>query len=164
MEETLVSPRPTIRHAGEGKSVHAFGSEALFMLTAEDSEGKLTLGFSIVPPGGGPPPHRQLAEDELFIIVEGRYSILTTDRWTEVGPGAVVYLPRGTLHTFRNVGDTPSRHWVLTTHSGFETFYARCAEVFAPGGPPDFKRLAEISREHGIEFVPPGAGDSHGTN
>jgi quercetin dioxygenase-like cupin family protein len=162
MEETLVGPQPTIRHAGEGKSVQAFGSETLFMLTGDDSEGKLTLGLSIVPPGGGPPPHRQLAEDELFIIIEGRYSILASDRWTEVGPGAVVYLPRGTLHTFRNIGDTPSRHWVLTTPSGFETFYARSAEVFALAGPPDFKRLMEISREHGIEFAPPSEGTSEG--
>lgn len=129
MEETLMGSQATIRHAGEGKSVHAFGSEVHFMLTSSDSEGELTLGISIVPPGGGPPPHRQIAEDELFIIIVGRYSILANDRWTEVGPGAVVYLPHGALHTFRNIGDTPSRHWVLTTPSGFETFYARCSEV-----------------------------------
>jgi quercetin dioxygenase-like cupin family protein len=154
MEETLVGPQATIRHAGEGKSVRAFGAETLFILTADDSGGKLTLGVSAVPPGDGPPPHTHLAEDELFIIIEGKYSFLTTDRWTEAGPGAVVYLPRGTLHTFRNIGDTPSKHWVLTTPSGFETFYSRCAEVFASPGPPDFKRIAEISREHGIEFAP----------
>jgi quercetin dioxygenase-like cupin family protein len=152
---TVAKPQATIRHAGEGRSVHAFGAEALFMLTADDTDGKLTLGFSSVPPGDGPPPHTHFAEDELFIVIEGRYNFLTTDRWTEVGPGAVVYLPRGILHTFRNVGDTPSRHWVLTTPSGFETFYARCGEVFAAPGPPDFKRITEIGREHGIEFAPP---------
>ena len=144
---------PTIRHATDGQLVRAFGNDTLFKLTGDDTGGTLTLGLAVVPPGGGPPPHVPHADDELFIILEGRYSILAQDRWTEVGPGAVVYLPRGSVHTFRNIGDTPARHWVLTTPSGFERFYARCAEVFAQPGPPDKERLVEISREHGYEFA-----------
>ncbi len=74
---------------------------------------------------------------------------------TEVGPGAVVYLPRDNVHSFENIGDTPSRHWALLTPSGFETMYARCAEVFAGPGPPDFARIAAIGREHGYETLIP---------
>ena len=35
----------------------------------------------------------------------------------------------------------------------FETFYARCAEVFAAPGPPDFARIGAISREHGYDII-----------
>jgi mannose-6-phosphate isomerase-like protein (cupin superfamily) len=149
-DETRPEPAgaaPTIRHAGEGQAIRAFGNETLFTLTGDDTTGRLTLGLAVVPPGNGPPPHVHHADDELFIILEGRYGIFAQNQWTEVGPGAVVYLPRGSVHTFRNLGETPSRHWVLTTPSGFERFYARCGEVFAQPGPPDFQRLAEISRE-----------------
>ena len=90
MDETLVGPKATIRHAGEGKSVRAFGAETLFILTADDSGGKLTLGVSAVPPGDGPPPHTHLAEDELFIIIEGKYSFLTADRTEFAPPGAAL--------------------------------------------------------------------------
>jgi hypothetical protein len=38
------------------------------------------------------------------------------------------------------------------TPSGFETFYARCAEVFAQPGPPNFARIAAITREQGYQI------------
>jgi quercetin dioxygenase-like cupin family protein len=137
----------------DGQSVQAFGAEILFKLTAEQTAGSLTLGLSVVPAGGGPPPHVHEAEDELFLILEGDYRVCIDDKWTDAGPGSVVYLPRGCAHTFTVTGTTPGRHWVLTTPSGFERFYARCAEVFAAPGPPDFAKLASISAEHGLRFT-----------
>jgi hypothetical protein len=94
-------------------------------------------------------------EDELFLILEGRFSVLANGEWMELGPGGVGYTPRGNVHTFRNIGNTTGRFWVLTTPSGFETFFGRCSEVFSAGGPPDMPRILEICGEHGIEFVPP---------
>jgi hypothetical protein len=73
-------------------------------------------------------------------------------------PGTVVYTPRGVVHTFQNVGETPSRQLVIGTPSGFELFFSKSAEIFAAaeaGGPPDMARILAISEEHGIEFVPP---------
>jgi hypothetical protein len=71
------------------------------------------------------------------------------------GEGAVVYVPRGNVHAFRNAGATPSRMWILTTPSGFETFFGRCAEEFGKPGEPDMARVMAISAEHGIHFVAP---------
>lgn len=144
---------PAIVHGDGGTVVNAFGSAIRFMLTAEHTAGTLTLGLASVPPGDGPPPHLHEAEDELFIILEGRYSFLADGAWTEAGPGAVVYLPRGCVHTFRNAGDTTARHWVLTTPSGFESFYRKSAEVFAAAGAPDMGRVMEIAGQHGIRFA-----------
>jgi quercetin dioxygenase-like cupin family protein len=141
------------RGAGTGPSYWGPGDRYTFLVTGAQSGGAYFIMEAVVPPGGGPPPHVHHADDELFIILEGRYSILAQGQWTEVGPGAVVYLPRGSVHTFRNIGDGPARHCVLTTPSGFERFYARCAEVFTQPGPPDRERLVEISREHGYEFA-----------
>lgn len=91
---------------------------------------------------------------------EGSFRFLREDGWSEpVGAGTVVYTPRGVRHTFQNCGETPGRHWVLATPSGFETFFGRCAEVFAAAaaanGAPDIERILAISAEHGLEFVPP---------
>lgn len=144
---------PTIVQAGGGTVVDAFGSAIRFVLGPEQTAGMLTLGLATVPPGNGPPPHVHRDEDEMFIIVEGRYGVLAGGEWTEVGPGAVVYVPRGSVHTFRNVGEGPGRHWVLTTPSGFEQFYARCEAVFAAPGAPDMGGILAIAAEHGIEFA-----------
>lgn len=153
LQSATIATTPTIMHPGEGHVVDAYGSEILFKLTGEHTVGQMTLGLAVVSPGDGPPPHVHRGEDELFIIVEGRYEVLAEDRWTEVGPGAVVYLPRGCVHTFRNAGESVSRHWVLTTPSGFERFYEKSASAFAVSGAPDMARILEIASEHGIDFV-----------
>jgi quercetin dioxygenase-like cupin family protein len=154
---TSDAPRPAARivRPGEGQRVRAFGNEIEFMLTGEKTADSLTVGLATVPAGNGPPPHVHYAEDELFLILEGEYSIYLDGDWTNVGPGTVVYLPRGSVHTFRVISATPGRHWTLQTPSGFERYFERAAEVFAAPGPPDVKRLAAITAEYGAEFVPP---------
>jgi hypothetical protein len=42
---------------------------------------------------------------------------------------------------------------IMTTPSGFEKFFARCAEEFAKPGGPDMSRIAKIGEEHGIHFL-----------
>ena len=97
--------------------------------------------------------HVHHREDEIFLVIEGHISYCVNGEWTEVGPGGVVYLPRETSHSFRNIGETPSRHWIITTPSGFEVFFSRCADEFTKASPPDMGRIAEIFNEHGITLL-----------
>jgi quercetin dioxygenase-like cupin family protein len=140
---------------GEGNRVRAFGNEIEFMLSGTQTADSLTVGLASVPVGNGPPPHVHSSEDELFLIVEGEYRIYLNGDWTTVGPGSVVYLPRGSVHTFQVTGDKPGRHWTLQTPSGFERYFAQAAEIFAAPGKPDLARLAAITKEYGAEFVKP---------
>ena len=87
------------------------------------------------------------------MVQEGEMSFLVDGEWQPAGAGSVVFAPRGSVHTFRNVGETPSRMLVLTQPSGFETFFARCAEEFKQPGEPDMDRIVAISSEHGIYYV-----------
>ena len=154
-KEHTEAGRPTIVQSAEGQMLQAFGDTIQIKLGGTQTGGNLVVGLATTPPGGGPPPHVHHNEDELFLILEGRFSVLANGEWTEVGPGGVAYTPRGNVHTFRNVGDTPGRFWVLTTPCGFESFFAKCADVFSAGGPPNMPRILEICAEHGLEFVPP---------
>ena len=77
----------------------------------------------------------------------------TNGQWREAPVGSVVYAPRNSVHTFKNVGKQPSRMLVSTSPGGFETFFSRCADEFAKPGAPDMQRIVEISAEHGIHFV-----------
>jgi quercetin dioxygenase-like cupin family protein len=152
MQETMNTGTPTVMQAGEGRVVKAFGNEILFKLTRAETGGPLVLGLAMVPPGGGPPPHREPG-DEIFIIVEGRYEYVLDGERTEVGPGGVVFVPRGCAHSFKNIGDTPGRHWTINLSGDFDQLFERSAAVFAAPGPPDRARLLEIAREYGAEFV-----------
>lgn len=156
LNPTETATRPTrVIPSAEGTVLRAFGNEILFKLTAEETGGALSLGLATVPPGGAPPVHTHGRDDELFIIVDGQYEIYSDGDWHDAGPGAAVFLPRGSEHTFRVVGDKAGRHWVLTTPGGFDEFYARCAEVFAVPGPPDVARLASINADFGARIVGP---------
>ena len=148
---------PVIVQPGRGKELHAFGDVVSVMLGGTHTGGALTVMLDVTPPGGGPPPHVHSREDELFLVLEGQVSFFVEGVWTEVGVGGAVFLPKGSVHCYRNVGTTASRQWILTTPSGFEDFFARCAEEFKQAGGPDMARIVAISREYGIEYVTEGS-------
>jgi quercetin dioxygenase-like cupin family protein len=137
----------------EARVLHAFGEEVIIHLDSERTGGTLTMWTEVTPPGGGPPPHYHLNEDETFHALEGRVAFLLNEEWNEVGPGGSAFMPRSVVHTFKNVGDEPSRMLIMTTPSGFEEFFARCAEEFAKPGGADMSRIIDIGAEHGIHFV-----------
>jgi quercetin dioxygenase-like cupin family protein len=143
----------TITRQGEGRVLRAFGEQVIVHLDGKRTSGKLTMWTNITPPGGGPPPHYHLNEDETFHVLEGRVAFLVDGQWREVSPGASAFMPRGVVHTFNNVGDQPSRMLITATPSGFENFFARCAEEFAKSAKPDMARIVEFGAEHGIHFA-----------
>lgn len=150
-----ISRVATVVPTGQGRVLRAFGEEVHLLLTGEETGGSQTLWTELTPPGGGPPPHYHVHEDETLFVLEGQVSFFRDDRWQEVAPGSVAYMPRGVVHTFKNVGSGPLRMLVSTSPSGFERFFARCAEAFAQAGGPDMERIVAIGVEHGIHFLVP---------
>jgi len=136
----------------QSRVVRAYGDEVHFHLTGEQTGGNFTLFTDITPPGGGPPPHYHNHEDELFHVLEGKVDFFKDGEWVEVAPGGTVYMPKGVLHTFRNVGSTPSKLLIRTSPSGFEQFFERSQAEFEREGGPDMKRILQIGAEHGIHF------------
>ena len=146
--------RPIIVQPGAGKDLD-FGPAGIssVMLSGEQTGGTLAILFNTEVGEGGPPPHVHANEDELFLVVDGHYRFFVEGRWTDVGVGGVVYLPRGTVHAYQHIGSGTGRLWIITTPAGFERFFARyAAEVTNPAG-PDMNRIVEISREHGIAYI-----------
>ena len=137
----------------DARVLRAFGEEMTILLDGERTGGKLTMWTEVTPPGAGPPSHYHSSEDETFHVLEGRVAFLVNGDWQEVRPGGAAFMPRGVVHTFKNVGDQPCRVLVMTTPSGFENFFTRCAEEFAKPGGPDMSRIMEIGVEHGIHFL-----------
>jgi quercetin dioxygenase-like cupin family protein len=125
----------------------------LFHLGGGETGGRFTLFTLLTPPGGGPPPHYHSHEEEWFLPLEGQVEFFLNGAWRPVSVGSVVYLPRGAVHAFRNVGQSPLKMLGQGAPAGFETFFSRCAEEFARPGAPDMPRILEISAEHGIFFV-----------
>jgi mannose-6-phosphate isomerase-like protein (cupin superfamily) len=114
----------------------------------------------------GHPPHFHRDQDEDFYVLEGTFEFRVDDRTLECGPGTFLHLPKGTVHTFRNVGEVDGKLLVtISPAGGFEDVVEELGEPTEekspptpPSGPPDAataERLAAVASKHGIEIVLP---------
>jgi quercetin dioxygenase-like cupin family protein len=140
----MTASRPVVVQPDTGTDLYAFGEVLSVLLNSKQTDGALTLMFDLIPLGGSSPLHVHSHEDVLFLVVDGRISYFVSGDWTEVEVGGAVYLPRGNVHAYRNIGITPSHHWILSLPAGLETFFERYAEEFARLGGLDLKRIVGI--------------------
>lgn len=108
---------------GKGVSFWVLGDLYTFKATGKQTNGALTVIDQQIQPGGGPPPHIHHEEDEAFYVLEGRFSFLCGENQDVFERGAFVYIPRGTLHTFRNIGESIGKLLVTITPAGLEEFF-----------------------------------------
>lgn len=127
-------------------------------LAPEDSGGAMSIVDSVSPARSGPPRHVHHAEDEAFFILSGEVEFWLAGQRIVRGPGEAVFVPRGTEHTFRVLGDKPCRHLVILTPGGFEGFFAEMAAgQFRI--PQDMGPIGESAARHNLSFTGPPLGD-----
>ena len=61
-------------------------------------------------------PH-QHPEEEIIIVKEGFVEQFANGVTKRVGPGAVIFLASGEMHSIRNVGEAPATYHVFSWHS-----------------------------------------------
>lgn len=144
--------KPRIVTPGQGKVLHAFGDEITLLLGGAQTGGAFSMFHNKTPPGGGPPPHSHQREDEWFYPLEGDVEFFKDGCWEPAPVGSAVYMPRKSVHTFRNVGDVPLRMLIQVTPAGFEAFFEACAVEFGRPGEPSMARIGEIFEEYGLKF------------
>lgn len=91
--------------------------------TGDQTGGSLGLVRQIIAPKSGPPTHIHRAEDEFFYVVSGEFKVRLGDRIMSVPAQSVMFVPRGTAHTFENVGTEPGVLLVGVTPGGFEKMF-----------------------------------------
>lgn len=130
--ETLTAQQPyTVVAPGAGPKFWLVGDRLSFKVGQEQTGGRYTLAEAWIPPGGGPPPHVHHAEDEMFYLLEGTIQFTFEDH-TYIGKaGDAVYLPKGRVHTFKNVGTEGARFLVTATSCNFERFAAEAGYAIA---------------------------------
>ncbi len=132
--------------------IYPTGDGALtFKISAEDTGGVFAFGYSTTEPGGGPPLHTHTHEDELFVILEGTFEFTVNGDKIIANAGDVIFSPRGTQHTFKNIGETEGKTYLVVTGGNFEKFYGRYSAEVADGK-PDIEKLVGIAGEHGIRM------------
>lgn len=117
----------------------------------------MSIVDSVSPVGSGPPRHVHHKEDEAFVILTGAVEMWIDGETSTAGPGETVFIPRGTEHTFRAIGDRACRHLVILTPGGFEDFFSDMAEgQFRI--PQDMDQINQSAAHHNLEFTGPPLG------
>jgi quercetin dioxygenase-like cupin family protein len=131
------------------KTFKVLGEPIEILIPGEATGGLSTTLTQTSPPGGGPPPHSHVHEDETFYVLEGEYQFLQDGQWLKPTPGQAVYAKRGSVHTFRNVGTGTGKMLIFITPSGIEKYFE---EISSLSIPEDMARLLAISERYGISF------------
>ena len=124
------------------------------ILSPEETGGVMSIVHSQSPVGSGPPRHAHQNEDEILVMITGSCKVWIDGRERIAGQGESVFIPRGTNHSFKVVGEEPSRHLVILTPGGFEAFFAEMAAgQFRI--PEDMPAIEESAARHNLTFTGP---------
>lgn len=136
------------------------GQQVKLLATGETTDGRYALIEILMPVGvDGPPPHIHQDCDESFHVLEGEIEVLRGDTWTRLGKNGLALVPRGTLHTFRNVGHVAAQVLSVFTPCGFEKFFREMGTP-APAAitPETIGKVINLAPQVGMVIPPPPKG------
>jgi mannose-6-phosphate isomerase-like protein (cupin superfamily) len=150
---------PRLTHVG------VVGDTYTILLTGDDTAGQYSLVDMLVPPGGGPPPHRHDFE-EMFHILDGEVEVTFRGATSTLYAGQTVNVPALAPHRFHNASDRPARLLCMTTPAGLDRMFiaigdrlpTRTSPAPVLGGDELGRRIgaaADLAAELGIENLPP---------
>ena len=112
------------------------GDTYTILLTGKETAGRYCLIDMLVPPGGGPPPHRHDFE-EMFTMLEGEIEVTFRGEKSVLRAGETANIPAKAPHQFHNASGRPARLLCLCSPAGQEEYFmAVGAPVATRSTPP----------------------------
>ena len=129
--------------------------EVQFRMDASQTGGAFTMFEVRVPVGARVPvPHSHEAFDETVFGLEGAMTFAVSGESIVVGPGDVLFIPRGAVHGFDNRG-TATAHALSVITPGVlgPAYFEEVGAIVNAGGPPDIARIMQVMQRHGLRPV-----------
>ena len=143
------------------------GDTYTVLLSGEQTDGRFAMLDMLIPPGGGPPPHRHNFE-ECFRVLAGSIEVQLRDLPPmRLQAGDSVNIPANAPHAFRNTADTVARLLCTVAPAGLESFFAEFGDP-VPTRTSQAPELSDVERrnrlqraaakapDYGIEMLAPG--------
>jgi len=128
------------------------GDTYTVLLTGKDTAGRYCLFDMLIPPGGGPPPHRHDFE-EMFSILEGEIEFTFRGEKVVLSAGETANIPANAPHSFRNVSGKPARLLCLCSPAGAEDFFLAIGVKVETRTTPAPKPSAAAMSDMGAKLV-----------
>jgi mannose-6-phosphate isomerase-like protein (cupin superfamily) len=120
-EALVILPDSGTHYAGpEGRE----STVTEILVTRAQTGGALGLFRQIIPAQSGPPTHIHHDADEFFYVISGNFDFKLGDRIVNAPAGSIVFIPKGTVHTFKNTGAEAAVLLVGVTPAGLEQKFA----------------------------------------
>src|SRR5579885_508730 len=141
--------------AANGRVVHVLGNEVRIKISSRDTGGAFTVFEGQTRPLQGPPLHRHPKHNEWWYIVEGEYKFVIDGREVYARAGDIVFAPRGSAHTFQNVGTGTGRTLTTVIPGGVDLFFEELETAAPRGRIPDREKMVAIFKKHDQELLGP---------
>jgi uncharacterized RmlC-like cupin family protein len=103
-----------------------------------------------------PVPHSHEAFDETVFGLEGTTTFAVSGESIEVGPGDVLFIPRGTVHGFDNRATATARGLsVITPGVLGPAYFQEVGAIVNAGGPPDIARVMQVMQRYDLRPASP---------
>lgn len=112
------------------RHISVAGGTYTILVSGEETGGRYSLIDMLVPPGGGPPPHRHDFE-EMFTILDGEIELTFRGEAHRASVGSTVNIPANAPHSFENKSDKPARMLCMCTPPGQEEFFMAVGDPVA---------------------------------
>jgi quercetin dioxygenase-like cupin family protein len=150
-----MTTQPTSIRSGDTIENPVTGETVRFLQTAADTDGELVeIEVTIQRDGAVAAAHVHPSQSERFEVIEGTLEFRHGRAKVVAGPGDVVTVEPGTVHSFRNAGETDARfRCEVRPALQFERFLETMFGLAADGktntkGMPSPLRLATIANAH----------------
>jgi quercetin dioxygenase-like cupin family protein len=141
------------------------GGTYTLLLTGNDTDGRYCLISMIIPPGGGPPPHRHDFE-ESFTILEGEIEATFRGQKSVVRAGETVNIPANAPHFFINSSGQTVKLLCICSPAGQDEYFQLVgipldgSTTASPKADPAAQaasraRAAELAPKYRTEFLKP---------
>ncbi|MFG1819748.1 cupin domain-containing protein [Kribbella sp. NPDC049174] len=133
--------------AGTGAEYAAPDATVTVKVGSEHTGAQYEIFEIDAPRGPAAPPHSE-SWSKAFYVLQGRILVQAGDQGYDLGPGASISIPAGTVNTFSVL--TPSAKFLTVSQTGkMGEFFADLATA----DPTDFAALGEISSRHGVTLA-----------
>jgi quercetin dioxygenase-like cupin family protein len=139
---TIANPENSnVRH------ISVAGGTYTILVTGEQTGGRYSLIDMLVPPGGGPPPHRHDFE-EMFTILDGEIELNFRGEAQRANAGSTVNIPANAPHSFKNTSNQLARLLCMCTPAGQEEFFMAVGDPVGSrtASPPHLSKEEQAER------------------
>jgi mannose-6-phosphate isomerase-like protein (cupin superfamily) len=136
--------------AQQQETLSVIGNTITVKIGCEQTAGAYSVFELSVPPNEGTGLHIDKDWDEWWHVMDGTFAFTLNGKRMELAAGSFAHGPKGTPHSFKNVGEATGKIVMVTMPSGLEKFFRNVHQASLRGR-PDKETFVEMMKSHNIE-------------